>query len=126
MKKKRKKQLLKIAKKNASDIQMRLGWCQPKEKICTVYKMTMAEYRWLLNNSKTFARAVEMGNNRAYAVDMSRLEKLMTKTDVSPSLIKLYMAERHGITDKPSDDGGADNAIQMAQLFKEIAEKLPK
>jgi hypothetical protein len=100
MKKKRKKQLLKQAKKIHKEVESILGWGQTEQKCMVAFRILPEEWEWLKENSPEIQNAIAMGNARAYAWAMEQLEKWMQDKDASPQLIKLYMAERHGITDK--------------------------
>ena len=108
MKKKRKKKLLKKAKKIHKDVESIIGWGQTEQRCMVTHNILPDEWDWLKEHSPEIRQAIAMGNARAYAWALEKLEKWMQDKDVSPQLIKLYMAERHGITDKVSENDAED------------------
>ena len=110
MKKKRKKKLLKKAIKIASEVESILGWGQTEQKCMVRFKILPDEWEWLKEHSPELKQAIAMGNARAYAWAIENLEKWMKDKDVSPQLIKLYLAERHGITDKIPENSSQESA----------------
>jgi len=121
----KKKKLKKYIKKRIHNIEYMAKIGMAEREIAADIDLTEEEFISTIQKMPKEYRKYEIAKNLGYSRDMELLKKMMEDKDVNASLAKLYFAQRYGITDRPKENT-ADDSRKIAQLFQELAEKLPK
>jgi hypothetical protein len=121
----KKKKLKKYIKKRLHNIIYMAQQGMKDFEIAAELDMTELEMLGALKKMPEDMRLYKIAKNQGYSRDMERLKTWIEDKDINTSLVKVYLAQRHGITDKvePTDDNTSED---LANLFQELAEKLPK
>jgi len=121
----KKKKLKKYIKKRLHNIEYMARQGMAENEIAAEMDLTEEEFGKGINSMPAELRRYNIARNQGYSRDMDLLKTMMNDKDVNSTLAKLYFAQRYGITDRPKDNT-ADESRKIAQLFQELAEKLPK
>ena len=121
----KKKKLKKYIKKRLHNIEYMARQGMAENEIAAEMDLTEEEFSKGINSMPAELRRYNIARNQGYSRDMDLLKTMMNDKDVNSTLAKLYFAQRYGITDRPKDNT-ADESRKIAQLFQELAEKLPK
>jgi hypothetical protein len=121
----KKKKLKKYIKKRLHNIEYMARQGMAENEIAAEMDLTEEEFGKGINSMPSELRRYNIARNQGYSRDMDLLKTMMNDKDVNSTLAKLYFAQRYGITDRPKDNT-ADESRKIAQLFQELAEKLPK